>query len=209
MDTVRVTPWTPPLRAAPTSGPRARGAPDLPAKQGRSVWWNAHSEVLGPRPRPHRVPPTLWPYQPCCPRGPGRRAERPPRCPWTYEVVTAALTCSLSPLSARLHPPPLRFCGPVIGKYSQHPDSGEPRARVAFALFIAPEGRFQSDSRTCGFPFLSLPSPFAPRVAAEVGRRLDTTHIHLSSVPPASRKPGCTPPVCTRLVRCPRPFPWQ
>lgn len=119
------------------------------------------------------------------------------------------VTCSLSPLSARLHPPPLRFCGPVIGKYSQHPDSGEPRARVAFALFIAPEGRFQSDSRTCGFPFLSLPSPFAPRVAAEVGRRLDTTHIHLSSVPPASRKPGCTPPVCTRLVRCPRPFPWQ
>lgn len=79
-------------------------------------------------------------------------------------------------------------------------------------LFIALEGRFQSDSRTCGFPFLSLPTPFAPRVAAEVGRRLDTTRIHLSSVPPASRKPGCPLPFAPGLHAALAPSPgssWQ
>ena len=133
----------------------------------------------------------------------GREAAR---CPWTHEAVTAALTCSLSLLSARLRTPPLRFRGPVIGKYSQHPDSGEPRGRAA-TLSYCSEGRFQSDSQTCAFPFLSLPAPFAPRVAAEVGRRLDTTRIHLSSVPPASRKPGCPLPFASGLHAALAPSP--
>lgn len=148
----------------PPQAPEPEGPQTSLLNRGRSVWWNAHSEVLGPRPRPHRVPPTFWPYQPCCPRGPGRRAERPPRCPWTYEVVTAALTCSLSPLSARLHPPPLRFCGPVIGKYSQHPDSGEPWARAAFALSFYCTGRAFSERLTdLWFPFPLSPLPFRPK----------------------------------------------
>lgn len=41
---------------------------------------------------------------------------------------------------------------------------------------------------------LSLPPPYSPRVAAEVGRRLDTISIHLCSLPPlASRKSGSFP----------------
>ena len=83
----------------------------------------------------------------------------------------------------------------------------EPRVRAAFALFIAPEGRFQSDSRTCGFPFLSLPSPFAPRVAAEVGRYSNVqVNFHRSCPRPGSQREyplgTCATPTMSGVRRC-------
>lgn len=96
--------------------------------------------------------------------------------------------------------------GPVIGKYSQHPDSGEPQMPMLCTspFFIAPQIRVFIKTHR---PVVSLPSLFLllssypSRVAAEVGRRLDTISIHLYSLLPlASRKSTSFPrlrPACT------------
>lgn len=64
---------------------------------------------------------------------------------------------------------------------------------------LHPNGRFHEDSQTCGFPpCLSPPlSCYPSRVAAEVGRRLDTMSIHLYSLLPlTSRKSTSLPRLC-------------
>ena len=74
---------------------------------------------------------------------------------------------------------------------------------------LHPNGRFHEDSQTCGFPpCLSPPlSSYPSRVAAEVGRRLDTMSYIciLYFLSPLERAPRC--PVCARLARMASPPP--
>lgn len=162
------------------SGPL--GAPDLPAEQEGLHRLVEHTG--GPGPSPLRVPPALWPRQPCGPpAGPGRQARGRPAAPGHTEVCGHPDLLFL-PLCLPAPPPPLRFPRPSDRKYSQHPDSGEPGRHAT--LFCCTGRAFSERLTDLWFPFLSLPTPFRPRVAAEVGRSLDTTRIHLSSVPPAS-----------------------
>lgn len=105
-----------------------------------------------------------------------------------------------------------RSCGPVIGKYSQHPDSGEPAERTCgtvLSILLHLQGVFTKTHR----PVVSLsslsPPPFTPRVAAEVGRRLDTTLSHLSSLPlaPLESRAARPPPALCPACMLPSPLP--
>nr|XP_031543853.1 solute carrier family 22 member 23 [Vicugna pacos] len=65
--------------------------------------------------------------------------------PWQHMVITYVLTCVLSPLLPACVPIRHHFCGPVIGKYSQHPDSGmSDSVKDKFSITFSIVGMFAS-----------------------------------------------------------------
>lgn len=98
---------------------------------------------------------------------------------------------------------------PVIGKYSQHPDSGESYTLVLPCLLLRPHNSCHRDSPT-GFPFLSFFLLCPSRIAAEVGRRLDTISIHLYSLSPScTRESNSCFPGFVQLGMHALPVPWS
>lgn len=151
----------------------------------------------GARECPHKSFPSLSHSGP----RPGREFSEK-QVTWKDTVVSSYLTCFLSPFFPHflcLLPYGCHYlCGPVIGKYSQHPDSGEPQMLMPCAsssLYCIQMGIFiNTHGPVVSLSSLSPPPPYSPRVAAEVGRRLDTISIHLCSLLPlASRKSGSFP----------------